>query len=142
MGYPQHIDRRVLLKLGTASVLGAALAPAVAQERPARTATASPWDRVSAILERIKAPSFADRDFVITAHGAVAGQDCTKAFADAIAACNAAGGGRVVVPPGSWLTGAIHLKSNVNLHVSEGAVVKFATDPSQYPIVPIGKAMS
>lgn len=130
MGYPHSMDRRLLLKLGTGSALGTALPPAWAQER-----AATAWDRVPAILQRIKAPSFADRDFLITAYGAAAGQDCTKAFADAIAACNAAGGGRVVVPPGSWLTGAIHLKSNVNLYVSEGAVVKFATDPGLYPIV-------
>lgn len=133
--YSHSLDRRRLLKLGTAGVLCAPLAPAMAQERAAQNGAASPWDRVPEILRRIKAPDFADRDFVITAYGAAADSDCTKAFADAIAACNAAGGGRVVVPSGSWLTGAIHLKSNVNLHVSEGAVVKFSADPNQYPIV-------
>src|SRR6185436_14300259 len=49
-----------------------------------------------------------------------------------IAACNAAGGGRVVVTPGVFLTGAIHLKSNVNLHVAEGATLKFIPDPAKY----------
>lgn len=53
----------------------------------------------------------------------------------AIAACHAAGGGRVVVPAGDWLTGAIHLRSNVNLHVSAGATLKFSTHPADYPTV-------
>src|SRR5204862_6561618 len=54
----------------------------------------------------------------------------------AIAACNRAGGGRVVVPTGSFLTGAIHLKSNVNLHVTKGATIKFSRDPKKYlPLV-------
>jgi hypothetical protein len=39
------------------------------------------------------------------------------AFSRAINACSLAGGGRVVVPEGNFLTGAIHLKSNVNLHL-------------------------
>ena len=46
-----------------------------------------------------------------------------------------AGGGRLVVPPGVFPTGAIHLKSNVALHVSKGATLKFNPDPKLYPIV-------
>ena len=45
-------------------------------------------------------------------------------------------GGRVVVTPGVFLTGAVHLKSNVNLHVLEGATLKFIPDPAKYlPVV-------
>jgi polygalacturonase len=62
--------------------------------------------------------------------------DCTEAFARAVDACAASGGGRVVVPEGIWLTGAIHLKSNVNLTVSRGATIRFSTDPKDYlPLV-------
>lgn len=96
------------------------------------------WEQVSEILSRIKAPQFADRDFNITDYGAVGdGQtDCTEAFSKAISAANKAGGGRVVVPTGTFLTGPIHLKSNVNLYVSEGAVINFSTDPNAYmPVV-------
>ncbi|MEO6568587.1 MAG: glycoside hydrolase family 28 protein [Opitutaceae bacterium] len=95
------------------------------------------WDAVPAILSRIKPHTFSARDFVITDHGAVAGgADCTAAIRAAIAACNTAGGGRVVVPAGVFHTGAIHLKSNVNLHVSEGATLMFSTDPAKYlPVV-------
>src|SRR5882762_5337098 len=97
-----------------------------------------PWSQVPKILARIKPPVFPKRDFQVTDFGAVGdgAKDCTDAFQKAIAACNRAAGGRVVVPAGTFLTGAIHLQSNVNLHISEGATVKFATDPKKYlPVV-------
>ena len=90
------------------------------------------------ILKRIKPPVFPKRDFLITKFGAKADEttDSTEAFQKAIAACNNAGGGRVVVPSGTFLTGAIHLKSNVNLHVSPGATIKFSKNPGDYlPVV-------
>jgi len=52
----------------------------------------------------------------------------TAAFAAAIAACHRAGGGHVIVPAGTFLTGAIHLLSNVDLHVGTGATVLFSQD--------------
>ena len=73
------------------------------------------------------------RDFPITAFGArPGGASCTDAFAAAIGVCAASGGGRVVVPPGDWTTGAIHLKSDVELHLAEGARVVFTDDPADY----------
>lgn len=93
------------------------------------------WGDYERVLARIKAPTFPDRDFPITDFGAQAGADCTGAIKAAIAACHAAGGGRVVVPAGEWLTGAIHLLSNVNLHVSEGATLRWTFDLAQYPVV-------
>ena len=56
----------------------------------------------------------------------------TRAIGRAIAACASAGGGRVVVPAGRFATGPIHLRSNVNLHVSRGATLVFARDSRQY----------
>src|ERR1019366_9365539 len=61
--------------------------------------------------------------------------DCTEAFRKAIEEANRAGGGRVVVTEGVCLTGAIHLKSNVNLVVRKGATIRFGTLPKLYPIV-------
>ncbi len=91
------------------------------------------WSRVPQILSRIRAPWFPHRDFVITNFGAVADgkTDCTDAIRRAIAAC-AKHGGRVVVPAGEFLTGPIHLKSRVNLHLDAGATLKFTTDPGAY----------
>ena len=88
------------------------------------------------ILARISAPQFSKHDFPITDFGAVAGSDCTAAITKAIAACSGAGGGRVVVPAGVWLSGAVHLKSNVNLHIAEGATLKFPFEPAKFlPLV-------
>ena len=103
-----------------------------------REEAARGWNLVPQILKRIVPPKFPDRNFVITDYGAVAGGKtlCTDAFVKAIDACSKAGGGHVVVPEGVFLTGAIHLKSNIDLHISEGAVVKFSTNPNDYlPLV-------
>jgi len=93
------------------------------------------WSQVPGILARIRAPVFPARDFVITNYGAVAdGQtDCAAAIARAVNACVQVGGGRVVVPAGEFLTGPIHLKSNVDLHLAAtSSVLKFSTDPRVY----------
>ncbi len=97
------------------------------------------WDQVDAILKRIVPPTFPERDFDVTRYGAVGDgvTDNKLAFAKAIADCVQAGGGRVVVPAGKYLTnGPIHLDSNVNLNVAEGAVIAFGTNPEDYlPLV-------
>ncbi len=99
------------------------------------------WKNVNPILKRINAPKFKEKDFNIIKYGAVADGKtlCTEAFKKAIDECSKAGGGRVVVPKGEFLTGAIHLKNNINLYISEGAVLKFSTDPKDYlPVVLCG----
>src|ERR1043165_3352088 len=95
---------------------------------------ASGWAQVPGILARIVPPTFPTNDFLITDYGAVGdgATDCTAAISNAIGACNTAGGGRVVVLPGSYLTGAIHLLSNVNLFVAKNATLKFSTDTNAY----------
>lgn len=77
---------------------------------------------------------FPDKDFPITRFGAKQGDvgANTKAFAKAMAACNKAGGGRVVVPSGEWLTGPVHFQSNCNLYLSEGATLVFDDNPELY----------
>jgi polygalacturonase len=119
-----------------APLLGAACrAAAVIEEAaPAQSVATTGWDLVPEILERIRPPVFPDRDFDITAFGAVGdgATDCTDAFRRAVAACHAEGGGRVVAPRGRWLTGPIHLRSRVNLHVARDATIAFHQDPSRY----------
>ena len=62
-------------------------------------------------------------EYCITSHGAVADGKTinTKAIQAAVDACAAAGGGRVVVPSGTFFSGSIFLKSNVEFHLSPGA---------------------
>ena len=95
------------------------------------------WKNMDLILERIKAPVFPDRQFDVTDFGAKDnGKICTEAFREAIVACHEAGGGRVLVPKGTYVTGAIHLMSNVELHVEEGATILFSVDPRDFlPVV-------
>ena len=85
-------------------------------------------------MQPIKVFIYPDRDFKITDFGAVPGGevDNTKAIAAAIDACNKAGGGRVVVPAGTWLTGPVHFKSNINLCLEENAVLSFTDNPEDY----------
>ena len=96
-----------------------------------------PWQRADAIVRSIVAPKFKAADFDIRKFGAVEGgkASCTDAIRKAIAACHEAGGGRVVVPEGRFLTGAVRLRSNVNLHLTDGATLAFSQDHRDYPIV-------
>lgn len=61
----------------------------------------------------------------------------TDVIARAIASLAAKGGGTLVVPPGIWLTGPIRLQSNVELHLEAGALLQFASDYRQYPLMVI-----
>lgn len=56
----------------------------------------------------------------------------TEAIRAAIDKAVRAGGGTVYFPAGTYLTGPIHLKSNVTLHLDAGAVLKFSTDFDDY----------
>ncbi len=88
-------------------------------------------------MPAINLTAFPDRSVSIDDFGGV-GDGRTKntaAFAKAIEACSRKGGGRVIVPPGIWLTGPIVLKSNINLHVEEGAVILFSSKFEDYPVI-------
>ena len=106
----------------------------MAADDPPAGPVAAEWAKVPEILSRIQAPVFPDREFPITKYGAATDgkTDCSEAIREAIDACAEAGGGRVVVPAGEFLTGPIHLKSGVNLHLDGGATLKFMTNPDAY----------
>ena len=76
-------------------------------------------NQMAAVLARIQPPHFPDRKFEILKFGAAADgrTDSSEAIRKAIDACSSAGGGTVVVPRGTFLTAAIHLKSHTNLHL-------------------------
>lgn len=86
-------------------------------------------------MKAIEIPDFSEsKVFLITDFGAEKGHQKKNldAIHKAIDAANRAGGGKVVVPAGEWLTGPIHFKSNVNLHLQEGAVLLFSGNPDDY----------
>ena len=104
-------------------------------------AQAKAWDEeeYKRIEQSIKAPTFPEKDFLITKYGAKTTNSAAqnqKAINKAIATCSKKGGGRVIVPSGTFITGAITLLSHVNLVVEKDAVLKFAFEPDLYPIVP------
>ena len=110
------------------SVVALAQAAGLGDKVASAGATGFPEGRLRAILKRMVPPRFPAREFAITDYGATGDGDanCTAAFREAIAACHQHGGGRVTVPPGRYRTGPIHLKSNVDLHLAEGAEVIFS----------------
>ncbi len=88
------------------------------------------------IAASIVQPKFLDQTFNVTDFGG-RGDGVTlntASFAAAIAACAKAGGGRVVIPEGLWLTGPIVFQSNVNLHIEQNALVRFTADYEAYPL--------
>ena len=140
-----HLSRREFARrslLGAGALLAAPsllagcgrTASGIAAGTGAAPAGARGWDLVPSILARIVPPTFPARDFAVTSYGAVGDgrTDCTQAFARAVEACRAAGGGRVVVPAGRFLTGPIRLRSRVDLHVTKDATIAFSQDPRAY----------
>jgi polygalacturonase len=85
----------------------------------------------------IPEPAFKDYTVLISDFGAVGdGQTLnTSAISDAINDASGKGGGKVVIPRGLWLTGPIILKSNINLHIEDGAMVIFSSDKNLYPLI-------
>ncbi|HEY8784611.1 MAG TPA: glycoside hydrolase family 28 protein [Mucilaginibacter sp.] len=100
-------------------------------------ATAQPQQNSWSHLPRVGNPVFKKDTFNILKYGAKADGLTlnTESINKAITACNAKGGGVVLIPQGFWLTGPIVLKSNVNLHVSRAALLQFTDDKSQYKLV-------
>lgn len=97
------------------------------------------WNQLSGILKKIKAPKFPNKEFLITKFGAEGDQvtNCKSAFDKAIFECSKNGGGKIIIPPGIYIIkGPLHLRSNVNLHLQKGALIKFSTDSEDYlPVV-------
>ncbi len=88
-------------------------------------------------MPKVQEPVIPQNSVSITDFGAKSGGQelCTKAFAEAIAAVSKKGGGRVVIPRGTWLTGPITLKSNIELYSENGALVIFSKNKDLYPLV-------
>ena len=104
-------------------------------------AWADGWDEqlYKQIEQSIQLPKFGNNDIVITKTGAktdAKAEKNQKAIQKAIDKCAKKGGGKVIVPAGQrFKTGAITLKSHVNLVIEQGAVLEFVFQPELYPIV-------
>ena len=85
-------------------------------------------------MPQLRRPVFTNQLYRIDTYGAVEGGEVknTDAIRQAITACYENGGGTVVVPAGKWLTGPVHLKSNVQLKVVEGAELVFSDHIPDY----------
>ena len=122
-----HPSRRDVLRLGA---IGGAVALTGAMSTPA-FAACPPQDADKAadrIVRSIRRPRIPRRDFLLTDYGGSIGAT--------IRAAAAQGGGRVVVPAGTWTTGPIRLVSHIDLHLADGATLLFSTDPHDYlPVV-------
>ncbi|MDR1672878.1 MAG: glycoside hydrolase family 28 protein [Bacteroidales bacterium] len=95
----------------------------------------SPWDEAKKIEAQIARTNFPNKVFNIKDFGAKPDNPeapCHKAINDAILQCSLSGGGQVLIPAGTYYTGPVTLKSNVNLHLEEGATLKFSTNRSLY----------
>ncbi|MHC4874689.1 MAG: glycoside hydrolase family 28 protein [Planctomycetota bacterium] len=98
-----------------------------------QSAKTLPWPEAVKIVENIKRPEIKDGDFYIDDYGSDLQEDILPAVKAAIEKAAQSGGGRVIVPAGYWrCNGPIHLQSGIEIHFSEGAFVKFGTDPSLY----------
>lgn len=87
-------------------------------------------------IVNMQTPVFPQRSLSIVKTGARQDRLSTRPIQKAIDRVSDSGGGTVIVPAGHWLTGRIVLKSNVNLHISEGAVLEFSGDIKDYlPVV-------
>jgi polygalacturonase len=135
---PQYPGRRRFLSQSLTGLAGAATLtslPACTRTAPAASGFADDaWSKAEQIRAQTVVPQFPAKVFDLRDFGANADgkTDNTAIFAAAIKACHSAGGGQVLVPAGNYLSGPIHLLSNVNLHLAEGARILFSTDSKAY----------
>ena len=127
----QRLGRVFLTMAAAAMPLGAT----AADPAPGRV----DWGLVNTIVKRIELPRIPPREYrverVTDASGAPG--DARPAILAAIEKVAAGGGGRVVLAKGTWRSdGPIHLKSRIDLHLEEGAILLFSPDPAHYlPVV-------
>lgn len=127
----QRINRRTFISTTAVSSAGLMFPGLVAC---AARGNSDSWKMADEILRSIDLPSIPARDFDVRDFGASGDgiSDCSAAFEQAIETCSAGGGGRIVVREGVYRSGPIHLKSNMALHIEEGATISFIPEPERY----------
>ena len=94
-------------------------------------AKSSPWDIADKIVAELNPVTFPDKTYNIADFGAVADgrMPCKGAFDKAITQCSDQGGGRIIVPAGTYyMNGPLVFKSNVNIHLEDGAILNFSSN--------------
>lgn len=137
------MKRRKFLELSSRGTIAVSIAPVIWAGPNCKGVNDAGLQAIEPIkapfeMPQLQRPVFQDKTFDIRKFRAIGDGTAknTEAFRQAIASCTAGGGGKVLVPAGKWLTGAIHLRSNVNLHLEEGAELHFSDDPNDYlPVV-------
>lgn len=102
---------------------------------PFSIAQTAVWNNIERIVGNIDKTHFPNLWVSVLDFGAVADspdKPAGDAINRAILYVSTHGGGRVIIPEGTFYTGPITLKSNVNLQLSDDTVLKFLTDPQMY----------
>ncbi|WP_281298707.1 glycoside hydrolase family 28 protein [Flavobacterium limnophilum] len=97
-----------------------------------------PSHKVDEIIKRIPLPTIPSYQITVTKLGAKGDSisNAKPAFDKAMALCKKNNGGTILVPKGIYtLNGPIHFVSNVNLHLEDGAKIRFGSNPKDYPLV-------
>ncbi len=123
-------SRRLVLSLCLVMLMPAL---SLAQKNPYSVYT----ENLPFAMPEVKAPVFPDRTVSLADFGAKGDGTslCTEAFERAFQTLEKQGGGRLLVPRGVWFTGPIVLRSHVNLHLEQGAIILFSGDMSLYPVI-------
>lgn len=128
MTKPTYAGRREFI-LGMAA--SSAVMPAVAASEP--------WPSLGSLADLHDGPDSKPANHVVNVQDFGAVGDgrtlCTTSIQAAIDACAAAGGGKVFVPPGRYLTGPIFLKSNLEFEILPGATLVGSTNFADYPTI-------
>ena len=129
------------LAFGSLGAAGCQMAPRRSMQPPGVPAFSplrQSWaEEAESIVRSLAEPKIPDQDFPVLPDGVKGKEgDLTAVLSQAIAVAAQSGGGRVIVPPGSWhFVGALRLESGVALHVEAGARLTFAGDPASLPHV-------
>lgn len=97
-------------------------------------------------MNKVEKPQIPSRQVTLSDFGAIGDGVtlCTEAFGKAITTLAEQGGGTLIVPEGMWLTGPVVLKSNIELHLQQNAVIMLSPDKSLFvnPANPKGRCLS
>ena len=91
-----------------------------------------PFHNLPFKMHLLKYPTFPDYTVNVKDYAITANKPITELVNRLIMETCQKGGGKVVIPAGKWKSGRIVLKSNVNLHLEEGAEIEFSGNPKDY----------